>query len=299
VRYGICVLPGDVTWNPVELARATEAAGFESLVFAEHSHIPIRRPAAETTDAERTYLAATSAAWGQTEDESLRQYAGIPDPIVYATAAGVSTTELVVGTAVLLPVEHDPIALAQQLATLDVVTGGRLFLGVGGGWNRAELRDHGVDPAERWSILRETILAMRSLWTEPEPEFHGTHIEIGPCLFEPKPVSQPHPPILLGGSGPRVRALALEVGDGWIPTGPRQSADQLVRMISEFQEDAAAAGRGRMPVTIYAGAVVNAAEADALAGVGVERIILPVRPMMAAPWADQLSALAQRVSEVT
>src|SRR5690606_27111309 len=130
-----------------------------------------------------------------------KEYADTFDPFVTLGAIAAVTERLRLGTGIALVVQRDPIHLAKQVSTLDQISGGRVLLGIGGGWNREEMRDHGTDPRNRWKLLRERIEAMKALWTEKEAEYHGEFVDFGPTWQWPKPVQQPHPPIIVGGNG--------------------------------------------------------------------------------------------------
>jgi probable F420-dependent oxidoreductase len=198
------------------------------------------------------------------------------DPLIGLAVVAAVTEGLRVGTGVCLIPQHDPIVLAKQVATLDVLSGGRVILGVGAGWNREEMANHGVEPNRRWQVMREKVLAVKRIWTEDEASFDGTFVRFGALRQEPKPVQRPHPPILIGGEGPDVLERVASFGDGWMPN----DHPELLDRIPGLQELAAAAGRGSLPVSVYAmphdaGAVARYADA----GAGIERCVfnLPSR----------------------
>lgn len=170
-----------------ELARAVEERGFASLFLPEHTHIPVRR--------------ATPAPTG--EHPLPGAYARTLDPWVALSAAGAVTTRLRLGTGVALPAQHDPIALAKQIATLDHLSGGRVTLGVGYGWNLEEIADHGIDPQRRRAVVREHILAMQALWRDDVASFDGEHVAFEPTWAWPKPVQRPRVRTLVGGAAAR------------------------------------------------------------------------------------------------
>src|SRR6185312_16376024 len=198
MKIGVQIRPTDYSLDPRQIGRLVEAQGFESLFFPEHTHIPVATRSLEPDDPE----------WLETCMHML-------DPFI-ALAAVASVTEcLRIGTGVSLILEHDPITLAKEVATLDLLSDGRFLFGVGAGWNRPEMLDHGVDPARRWERLREHVLAMKALWTAERAEFHGRFVDFDPAFQWPKPSRKPHPPVLLGGEGPRVLDRVLDFGDGW------------------------------------------------------------------------------------
>src|SRR5688572_4875036 len=194
------MFPTDRAMNIVELARAVEERGFSSLYAPEHTHIPTSR--------------ATPAPTG--DAELPEQYRRTLDPFVALTAAATATTRLRVGTGICLVAQRDPIVTAKEVASLDFLSGGRFSFGIGFGWNREEMADHGVTYADRRAIVRERVLAMRSLWEDDEAAFAGEHVRLAPSWAWPKPVQRPHPPILIGGAaGPKLFEHIVEYADGW------------------------------------------------------------------------------------
>jgi probable F420-dependent oxidoreductase len=190
--------------DPVELAREAEARGFHSLYLPEHTHIPTSRRTPPPTGG--TELA----------DEYRRSL----DPYIALAAAASVTRRILLGTAVGLPLQHDPIALAKELATLDRLSGGRLVYGIGYGWNHEEMQNHGIEPRTRRARLREHMLAMQALWSQDEAEFHGEFVRFERSWQWPKPLQQPRPRVLLGGApGPILFRHIAEFCDGWLPFG--------------------------------------------------------------------------------
>lgn len=255
---GVEIFPTDQTINPVELAREVEARGFESLWFPEHSHIPTRR----------------ATPWGgrQGAPPLPEFYWRTHDPFVTIGACSSVTTTLKLGTGICLVAQRDPIHTAKEVASVDSLSGGRFLFGIGYGWNREEMAQHGTAYGDRRAILRERVLAMKALWTEEEAAFSGEHVEIEPSWAWPKPVQQPHPPIILGGqAGPRTAADIAEFCDGWMPIGGRHPLDGWNEVVS------ACARIGRDPATIELGvfgARPIADELTALAERGVQRAVL-------------------------
>jgi probable F420-dependent oxidoreductase len=229
MQFGVHFAPTDMTLDVRKLGRMVEEAGFESIFFPEHTHLP-------------AYGASVHPSGPQMHDR-LRRFL---DPFIALTAVAAVTTHLRLGTGVCLLPEHDPITLAKQIATLELLSGGRVLFGIGAGWNREELRHHGTDPATRWQVMRERALAMKQIWTEEVAEFHGRYVDFGPLWQWPKPVQRPHPPILVGGEGPRVLERVLEYGDEWAPNAESGIAERIV----ELQALAATRGRERIPVTV-------------------------------------------------
>lgn len=190
--------------DPGALARLVEARGHESLFFAEHTHIPASR--------------ATPYAGG---GELPRKYAHTYDLFVTLTAAAIATTKLRVGSGVCLVVERDPIITAKEVASVDCLSGGRLEFGVGAGWNREEMANHGTDPRRRMAILAERVDAMKAIWTQDEASYTGEHVAFERIWSWPKPAQRPHPPVLVGGNGPTVLDRVLAFGDAWFPNYAR------------------------------------------------------------------------------
>jgi len=266
------MLCGDRTIAPHELAQEAEARGFESLFLPEHTHIPVAR--------------TTPYPGGEPLPEEL---ARLHDPFVALAAAAAVTTRLRLGTGVCLVVERDPIVLAKEVASLDVLSGGRFVFGVGFGWNAEEMADHGADPSKRRAITREKLLAMKALWAEDEASFTGEHVQFPPSWSWPKPVQRPHPPVLLGGqAGEGLFRHVAEWADGWIPFGGAGVREQLPRL------HAAAEAAGRDPdsirLTIF-GARPDPEALEHYASMGVDRTVLALRP---APRDQTLPALDRR-----
>jgi probable F420-dependent oxidoreductase len=214
----------DQSMSPVALAVEAEARGFHGLYLPEHTHIPASRE--------------TPAPNGEAELPEM--YWRTFDPFVMLAAVAQATTGLVVGTSVALPAQHDPVSLAKQVATLDVISGGRVVLGVGFGWNREEMATHGVVFASRREQVAEAVQCMRALWTEHEASFTGRHYRLEPSWAYPKPVQAGGPPVVLGGAaGPKLFAAIAEWGDGWMPIG----AGGLARTLPDLRLAVEAAGR--------------------------------------------------------
>ena len=262
--------PTDYSIPPAELGRAAEDAGFEALLFAEHTHIPVSR-------------ATPNPRGGELPDK----YWHTHDPFVALATVAAATERLRIGTGICLVVERDPITTAKTVASLDYLSGGRFEFGVGGGWNREEMRNHGTDPTRRFSIMRERVLAMKEIWTRDEPEYHGEHVDFGPIWSWPKPVQEPHPPVLMGGLGEKVLDRVLEYGDEWMPN--RAEPEELAPRIAELRERA---GR-HVPVSYYA-APPEDAFVERLAEAGVDRALLDVP----SEGADTVLPLLERYAEL-
>jgi probable F420-dependent oxidoreductase len=198
MKIGIAMFPTIDAPAPGRLGRMIEERGLESLWFAEHSHLPVGIARAEGGDG------------GD-------RYAKTFDPFVAMTAAAAATTTLKVATGVCLVPQRDPIHTAKEVATVDVLSDGRVIFGVGAGWNRQEMRNHGTDPKTRMRLLTERVQAMIEIWTKDEAEYHGQLVDFDPLQAWPKPVQTPYPPIMVGGAGRTVEDRVLAFGDGWAP----------------------------------------------------------------------------------
>ena len=252
--FGVMMFPTDYSVAPGELATMVEQRGYESLFFPEHTHIPASR---------RTPYPAGG--------ELPREYWSTYDPFVALTAAAATTQRLRIATGICLVVERDPITTAKEVASLDRLSGGRLLFGVGAGWNIEEMANHGTDGSKRFGVLRERVEAMKAIWTQEQASYHGRYVDFDPIWAHPKPLQQPHPPILVGGNGEKVCDRVLAYGDGWMPNA-MPDADALQRRIREFHERARAEGRDRLGVTLYA-APAKAPAIDGYERAGVGRYV--------------------------
>ena len=270
MKFGVYMFPTDYAIDPVSLGRAAEEHGFESLFVPEHTHIPASRRSPFPGGGELP-----------------KEYSHTLDPFVALGAVAAATERLMLGTGICLVIERDPITLAKEVASLDFISGGRVLFGIGGGWNREEMENHGTDPTRRWKILRERIEAMQQIWTEDAAEYHGEFVDFDPIWQWPKPIQKPHPPVIIGGDGANTLQRVVRYGDGWMPIGRR--ADFKAR-IDELNRMAAEAGRADIPVTIF-GAAPKPEVLDAYAEAGVERLLFHLPP---APRDEVLPLLEQR-----
>ncbi|HYU17549.1 MAG TPA: LLM class F420-dependent oxidoreductase [Chloroflexota bacterium] len=258
MKFGVFMFPTDYSMAVVDLAREVEQRGFESIWVPEHTHIPTSRRTPHPSGGDLPL-----------------EYSHALDPFVALAAAAAATTRLRLGTGVCLVVEHDPIVLAKEVATLDYISGGRCLFGVGGGWNREEMQNHGTNPSQRFKVLRERMLAMKRIWTSEEAEFHGQFVDFDPIWQWPKPVQKPHPPILVGGNGPGTLKRVIEYGDEWMPiVGRGPSIDER---FAELQRLAAEAGRQPVPVSVF-GAPRDQKAIESYQKLGVARCIFWLRP---------------------
>jgi probable F420-dependent oxidoreductase len=198
--FGIGYFPTADAVGPDELGRLVEERGHESLFFAEHTHIPAGR--------ESPYPGG---------GELPRKYLHTYDLFLALTAAAAATSRLRVGSGICLVVQRDPITTAKEVASLDRLSGGRFEFGIGAGWNREEMRNHGTDPRTRMRLLAERVEAMKAIWTQEEASFHGEFVDFDRIWSHPKPAQRPHPPVLVGGNGPTVLDRVLALGDAWFP----------------------------------------------------------------------------------
>jgi probable F420-dependent oxidoreductase len=232
VDFGVAYFPTDESIEPAALARLCEERGFESVFVTEHTHIPASR--------ETPYPAG---------GDLPREYFRIYDPFVALTTMAAATERIRIGTAICLLVERDPISTAKEVASLDRLSGGRFLFGIGAGWNLEEMRNHGTDPSRRFALLRERVEACKAMWTEEEASYHGEYVDFDRIVSRPAPLQEPHPPILVGGNGPKVLDRVLAYGDAWFPNRIPPD-DPMIERVEELQRRGEQAGRGPIPVTI-------------------------------------------------
>ena len=226
MKIGISTFPTDYSPDIALIARRAEELGFESLWVPEHVVLPA--------------YAATS--WPGSSDGVIpRVYADIADPFVALSRASAVTERLKLGTAICLVPEHNPLLLAKEVATLDMYSGGRFLFGIGAGWLREETEVMGGDFDHRWAQTRESVLAMKELWTQTKSEYHGKYYDFPGVYSFPRPVQRPHPPVLLGGMAANVFKRVVGWGDGWIPN--RVTPDEVRQGRLTLNELARAAGR--------------------------------------------------------
>ncbi len=220
-RFGVSIFPTDYAIHPVELAQAVEERGLDSLFFPEHTHIPASRltPFPGGTDLPKMY-------WHT------------HDPFVALAACAAVTRRIRLGTGICLVIERDPITLAKEVASLDLLSGGRVVLGIGAGWNREEMENHGADFPNRWKVVREKVLAMREIWTHDEAEYHGEFVDFDPIWSYPKPLQNGGPPIWIGANSKWVFERIADYADGWMPIGGLGSGN-----MARLEEALAARGR--------------------------------------------------------
>ena len=270
MKFGVYMFPTDYAIDPVSLGRAAEEFGFESLFVPEHTHIPTSRRSPFPGGGELP-----------------KEYSHTLDPFVALGAVAAATERLMLGTGICLVIERDPITLAKEVASLDFISGGRVLFGIGGGWNREEMENHGTEPTRRWKVLRERIEGMQQIWTKDDAEYHGEFVDFDPIWQWPKPVQKPHPPVIIGGNGANTLQRVVRYGDGWMPIG---RYGDLSGRIEELNRLAGESGRGRIPITIF-GAAPKSETVDAYAEAGVDRLLFHLPP---APRDEVMPLLEQR-----
>jgi probable F420-dependent oxidoreductase len=252
MEFGLAIFPTENVQPPTELARMAQERGFESLLFPEHTHIPASR-------------ATPYPAGGDLPPE----YSRTLDPFVACSVAAAATDRLLIGTGICLVVERDPIITAKEVASVDVVSGGRFLFGVGAGWNVEEMANHGTDARTRFGLMRERIEAMKEIWSSDEASYAGRHVEFDRIWCWPKPVQRPHPPILVGGNGSGVIDRVVAFGDEWMPNRVGDD-DGMIARFEDLARAAADAGRGAIPITLPS-IPRDPARIDRFAAAGVHR----------------------------
>ena len=278
MHVGVAMFSTDYAIAPTELATALEQRGFESLWLPEHSHIPLTR------------LSPYPAG-----GELPKKYYDVMDPFVVLGAIAAVTTRLKLATGICLVPQRDPIQTAKSVATIDQLSRGRFLFGVGAGWNAEEMADHGTDFGSRSEVLAERIAAMRAIWTQSKPEFHGKFVNFGPMMTWPKPVQKPHPPVLVGGGMPYGARRALAFGEGWMPHARRPSY-HLLEVLAKFRDMEKASGR-TVPITAF-GAEHEPARWSAYRDAGIERIVLSIESAPADAILPQLDRWAPHLGDV-
>lgn len=278
--FGVMMFPTDYAIQPIELARAVEERGLDSLYFPEHTHIPTSRRSPFPGGGELP-----------------KEYSHTHDPFVALGAAAAATKRIQLGTGICLVIERDPIMLAKECASLDMISGGRLVLGIGGGWNAEEMEDHGTDFRKRWSILRERVLAMRAIWTKDPAEYHGEFVNFPPMWAFPKPVQQGGPPVLLGSEAKRCFERVVDYCDGWMPIYRRNH--KLAEGVQQLREAANRAGRRFESLRLSVFAVPGREdEAKKLIEIGFHDLIFGLPPAPAdkvLPLLDSYAAIKRKV----
>lgn len=276
MKFGVGYFPTDEGIDPATLARMLEQRRFESLFFTDHTHIPASR--------ETPYPPG---------GELPREYSRAYDPFVALGFAAAATERLMIGTGICLVVERDPIVTAKQVASVDRLSGGRMLFGIGAGWNLEEMRNHDTDPGRRFGVMRERVEAMREIWTTEEASYHGRHVDFERIWCWPKPLTEPHPPILVGGHGKRVLDRVLTYGDEWMPNRIGDD-ERIAARIARLRAAGEEAGRGSIPTTLC-NATAEPAVLEPYERAGVHRAVFWLAPSSEADAERRLDRLAAAI----
>ena len=262
------------------MAKKAEELGFESFWCAEHPVMPVK---------------TTSRFPGSADGVIPEAYAHFVDPFVALARASGMTSRIKLATGIVLVPERHPLLLAKEVSTLDLFSGGRFLFGIGAGWLKEETEMFGGDFAHRWTQTRESVLAMKALWTKPEAEFHGTYYDFPPVRSNPKPAQKPHPPVLLGGAAKNVLERVIAWGDGWLPN--RVTADELRERRATL--DRLAKDAGRNPATLTISVYGQPPDRDLimrLHDAGATRVVVRANAVKTdAEMASQLARIAEAV----
>lgn len=278
VRCGIVIFPTDETIQPVELAQAVEDRGLDSLFLPEHTHIPVGSTSPFMPDGVLPEF-----------------YKRTHDPFVALAACAAVTKRITLATGICLVTQRDPITLAKEVASLDMISNGRVVLGIGAGWNAGELENHGTRFDLRWKVLRERIMAMKTIWREDEAEFHGEFVNFDPMWSYPKPVQSNGPPIWIGANSKWIPDRVADYADGWMPINGRAGGGSIEML------KAACERRGRDFSEITLGlfmAPMDEAEANARISEGYTEMIFSVPPKdrdSVLTQLDRIAALANKI----
>ena len=276
MQTGLAVFATHDALDPGGIARLVEERGHHALYFPEHTHIPASR--------------ATPHPSGQ---DLPRRYIHTYDLFVSMTAAAAATTRLRIGSGICLIIQRDPITTAKEVASIDHLSGGRVEFGVGAGWNREEMANHGTDPRRRFKVMQERVEGMKAIWTQEEASYHGEFVDFDRIWSWPKPLQWPHPPVLVGGEGATVLDRVLAYGDAWMPNF---RGDDIFDRIAELQERAADAGR-EIPVISF-GPPADPAVLDRLQEAGVARAVFWLPSTLRGPMERELDRIEDVLKEL-
>jgi len=253
--FGVHIFPTQSSFQPDELAQAAEERGLESVWFSEHTHMPVRF----------LHTSPLPEYYWQTYDI-----------FIAMTLAATATKTIKVGTGVSLIIERNPIFLAKETATLDLLSKGRFIFGVGAGWIEPEMADHGVAYRTRFQLLKEQIQAIKEIWTTTESEFHGKFVNFDKMKAFPKPYQQPHPPIIMGGAGGKAIECSAELCDGWAPWCMEWT--KVTEAIAELKKQAVANGRdpNSLEISLFEESIPDKKTIKEMETEGVKRIILTI-----------------------
>jgi len=275
MKVGVNVAVNSDTGDIGAFAKRAEDLGFQSLWMAEHPIIPVQ----------------TTSKYGGTPDGSIPQsMSDMADPFVCLAIASATTSKIMLGTSICLVPEHNPLVQAKQIAALDFHSGGRFIFGIGTGWLREETEIMGGDFDHRWSQARESIEAMKQMWTKDEAEYHGRFYDFPKVRVNPKPAQKPHPPVFLGGAATNVFKRVVTYGDGWMPV--RATSESIRAGRASLDELADAAGRDPKSIQILIYGASSRDEIDQMeeAGADMATVRLPsTAPGEARPGLEQLA----------
>jgi probable F420-dependent oxidoreductase len=261
--FGVHLYPTAYSMDAVEVVKAAEERGLDSATYPEHTHIPASRK--------------TPFPFG---GELPKHYAELIDPFIVIAAAASVTRRIMLGTGVCLIPEHDPIVLAKQVASLDVICQGRFFMGIGAGWNAEEMENHGSRLKIRWPITRERVLAIKQIWNNAEAQFHGKLVNFDPIWSWPKPVPTGGPPVLLGSASPKSIERVMDFCDGWYAPDMVSDPAYYRRGITTLVEWASNTGRQLHDVhlSIQLGVIENIERAKRLLDSGFRHLLFSIMP---------------------
>lgn len=257
MQFGVHIFPTEYSFQPDELARAVEERGLDSVWFSEHTHIPLR------------FLNAPDGT-PRLSDYYWQTY----DIFVAMTLAAAATKDIKIATGVSLVIERDPIILAKETATIDLLSKGRFIFGIGAGWLESEMADHGVNYRTRFQLLKEQLRAIKEIWTTDESEFHGNFVNFDKMRAFPKPYQHPHPPIIMGGAGEKSIECAVELCNGWAPW--LMEWPKAKESITKFKQQATANGRdpNSLEISLFEESIPDKRTIAEMETAGVKRVIL-------------------------
>jgi probable F420-dependent oxidoreductase len=279
MKYGAAIFATDNSVSPGRFAEMAEERGYESVFFPEHTHIPVSRD--------------TPYPGGGDLPE---MYWRTHDLFVSLAAAAAATERVKIGSGICLVTERDPIVTAKEVASVDQLSGGRFIFGIGAGWNLEEMRNHGTDPSSRFRLMRERVEAMKAIWTADEAEYHGKLVDFDPIWSWPKPLQKPHPPVIVGGMGPRVVERVLAYGDGWFPQPGRAPHEVFMKRLEELRRASEEAGR-ELPEMSAFGAKPDPSVIDEYAAAGVTRTVFWLPSVQEDELSGSFDKIAERVGE--
>jgi probable F420-dependent oxidoreductase len=279
MQFGVHIFPTEYSFQPDELARAVEERGLDSLWFSEHTHIPIR------------FLHAPDGT-PRLPDYYWQTY----DIFVAMTLAAAATKDIKIATGVSLVIERDPIILAKETATIDLLSKGRFIFGIGAGWLESEMADHGVSYRTRFQLLKEQLRAIKEIWTTDESEFHGNFVNFDKMRAFPKPYQHPYPPIIMGGAGEKSIECAVELCNGWAPW--LMEWPKAKESITKFKQQATANGRdpNALEISLFEESIPDKRTIAEMETAGVKRIILTIHGQSRAealPTLDRMAKIAR------